>query len=605
MEMGSPWQKTYRRAGCRWALLGTFVVACAAVVVLETRQRPARAQNASGETTGASTSEAVASLYSTAFHVSPGGVPVVPISVAEGGTRFRLRNDQGLMLLPAGEGGPEIEAGKSWILSIVNGRPARLRYFSIVWRSGAGGRRAAHQQVELWRGKGHAARVFERGALFSMAGEIVDRRELVVAVGPFDRFQEAESAHETLSQQGSVSARGVHVEVLSPPSGTVEAVSENSGAKVRSQGALWLKPARTAQSFRASGSPEAPRASKSSSSRATRADTAPQTSVEVFQARAAGVRDKPWVSVGRYRGVLYAAVDREGQLVIVNALPANELLYGLVPSEIYPRAPMESLKAQAVAARGHLLSKIGRRHAGQPFRLCSQTHCQVYGGADKEEPRTTAAVAQTRGELLFSAAEGGLADTVYSASCGGHSESNHHVWNSMPPDEILRGHFDGPSGDRFDLRLDSDSAVAAFLNEPPKTWDSLAPLGGPDRFRWRVTRSPDDLARSLKAYGVGRVVAVDVLKRGVSGRALRVRVRGTRKTVEISGELRIRRAFGGLRSALFVASVADGAVTFSGGGFGHGVGLCQTGSMGMASAGKQYTDILRHYYPGSVLKKLW
>jgi SpoIID/LytB domain protein len=56
---------------------------------------------------------------------------------------------------------------------------------------------------------------------------------------------------------------------------------------------------------------------------------------------------------------------------------------------------------------------------------------------------------------------------------------------------------------------------------------------------------------------------------------------------------------------MFVVKLEGGSATFRGGGFGHGVGLCQTGSIGMAEAGKSYKDILRHYYQGSVLRKLW
>ena len=91
----------------------------------------------------------------------------------------------------------------------------------------------------------------------------------------------------------------------------------------------------------------------------------------------------------------------------------------------------------------------------------------------------------------------------------------------------------------------------------------------------------------------------------MSGRARQVRVVGANRSETVSGELRIRQLFGGLRSSLFVVKVEGGAATFRGGGFGHGVGLCQTGAIGMAEAGKNYRDILRHYYQGSAIRKLW
>jgi SpoIID/LytB domain protein len=69
--------------------------------------------------------------------------------------------------------------------------------------------------------------------------------------------------------------------------------------------------------------------------------------------------------------------------------------------------------------------------------------------------------------------------------------------------------------------------------------------------------------------------------------------------------LRIRQAFGGLRSSLFVVEIKNDDAIFRGAGFGHGVGMCQTGAVGMAEAGKSYQEILRHYYPNTVLRKLW
>src|SRR5207253_2937036 len=84
------------------------------------------------------------------------------------------------------------------------------------------------------------------------------------------------------------------------------------------------------------------------------------------------------------------------QLAVVNAVPEDKLLAGLVPAEMAASSPPEALKAQAVAARNELLAKIGTRHLTDPYRLCSAQHCQVYAGAGREDPRATAAVTATR-----------------------------------------------------------------------------------------------------------------------------------------------------------------------------------------------------------------
>jgi len=312
---------------------------------------------------------------------------------------------------------------------------------------------------------------------------------------------------------------------------------------------------------------------------------------------------------GAYFGKVSVTLDHNGSLAVVKALPEDRFMAGLLPAEIFPNAPDEALKAQAVAARGELLSKIGTRHLGDPFRLCSQTHCQVYLGAGHETPRTTAAVAATRGEVLFTADGKDLADTVYSANCGGHTEHNENAWPDMPALAALRGHRDAPApvagkSDGYAAGVNAEN-VARFIDQPPAAYCGQAHLGAGERFRWTVKRTAAELDKLLGRYRLGEIRAIEVPQRGVSGRALAVRVVGSARSETIRGELRIRQAFGGLRSSLFVVEVKDGQAVFRGAGFGHGVGMCQTGAVGMAEAGRSYQQILRHYYPNTVLRKLW
>jgi SpoIID/LytB domain protein len=307
---------------------------------------------------------------------------------------------------------------------------------------------------------------------------------------------------------------------------------------------------------------------------------------------------------GTYAGRVYVTIDRHGSMAVVNAVPENRLLAGLIPAEIFPSAPEEALKAQAIAARGELLSKIGTRHIGDPYRLCSQTHCQVYAGVGRETPRTTAAVEATRGQVLFEGAD--LADPVYSANCGGHTENNENVWAEMSPLPSLRGHRDdAPRADERYARGITAENVAAFIDKPPPAFCGQARLGAGDRFRWTVTRSAAELEKFFAKYRLGPIKSIQVLDRGVSGRARSVRVVGATGSEVIRGELRIRQAFGNLRSSLFVVDLQGGSAVFRGAGFGHGVGMCQTGAVGMAETGKTYREILRHYYPGTTLRKLW
>jgi len=143
------------------------------------------------------------------------------------------------------------------------------------------------------------------------------------------------------------------------------------------------------------------------------------------------------------------------------------------------------------------------------------------------------------------------------------------------------------------------------IADPPPAYCGQSKLGAGDRFRWTVTRTKDELNKLLSKYRLGAIKTIEVLERGVSGRARSVRVIGAARSEVIHGELRIRQTFGNLRSSLFVVEMQAGSAIFHGAGFGHGVGMCQTGAIGMAETGKSYREILRHYYPGTVLRKLW
>ena len=515
-------------------------------------------------------------IYSAEFRFTRQGLPVVPVAIAEGLARVTISAGAsgGLRLFPEGEGSSEVRGEEAWQVRASATVPAKLSHWAVVWRGKPGQGNEADAQIERWKDLGEKPRRFEQGTVFGVGGEVLDRREVLVGVGPFGKPEGAEHALEALARKATLANPGVFTELVDRPHGQLEAVGSRTGMSVRNEGVLW---------FVAGG--DSP-----------------------LQVEAEGTAGKALTRVsGAYFGKLYVTLDRNGSLAVVNALPEDRLLAGLLPAEIFPNAPGEALKAQAVAARGELLTKIGTRHIGDPFRLCSQTHCQVYSGAGRETPRTTAAVAATRGEVLFTADGKDLADTVYSASCGGHTENNENVWPEMPALPALRGHRDAPAAGKQDIYAAGVSAenVTRFIDQPPAAYCGQAHLGAGDRFRWTVKRTAAELDKLLDQYHLGKIRAIEVPQRGVSGRALAVRAVGSARSETIRGELRIRQTFGGLRSSLFVVEFKNGDAIFRGAGFGHGVGMCQTGAVGMGEAGKSYQEILRHYYPNTVLRKLW
>jgi stage II sporulation protein D len=517
-------------------------------------------------------------VYSNQFAWTRDGLPLVTVRVAEGRSEVTIGASNplgGVRVLPDGEGGAEVKSGTTWTVRVDGGRPSKVRWHVVVARLSPGDERLS-SVLQTWRERSFQPRTFELGTLFGVKGEVLDSRRVLVTVAPHDDEPQARAQARALAEQFHVEA-GVHPELVERPRGTVEA-TDDKGTTVRNDGILWFTPA-------PGGMLELKDVDKEGGGKESR----------------------------RYFGKLYVTVDAKGTLAVVNAVPEDKLLAGLVPAEMMPSSPLEALKAQAVAARNELLAKIGTRHLTDPYRLCATQHCQVYAGAGREDARTTAAVTATRGELVVRDG-GGLVDTVYSASCGGHTEDNDRAWGGAP-DAALRGGLDGDAGTQKRLARFASIAepeIASWLKEsidtPSPRPYCARPREAKSNFRWTAHI---DLAQVTQKAGVGAIETIAVEERGVSGRATRLRITGASGAKEIRGELDIRRALGGLKSALFVLDAKRGPdgklaeLTATGGGHGHGIGMCQVGAVGMAEAGASYQEILQHYYRASHVKHVY
>ena len=522
-------------------------------------------------------------LYASRVNFADDGDPLVTVGIMGGQRQVTLSAPGGLVAMPDGDGGAEVRAGERWTVTLEGGAPAEVREWTVVERVAAADDAAAEAAVARWRERGLKARTFESGSLFAVAGDVMDSRVLLVAVDPVAPGRGADRARALAARYGV--ATEVHRELVRRPRGKV--VARSGEVAVANGSVVWFAPADASAAI----------------------EVKDVVTGDGGSSRATGRQDR------RYLGRVYVAVGADGKLAVVNAISAERLLAGLVPAEMFPTAPPEALKAQAIAARTELLQKIGTRHTEDPFQLCSTQHCQVYGGAGHEHPRATAAVEATRGQVLLregAAAEGraAMVDARYSADCGGHGEHNDAIWGGEA-DQTLRGRRDAAPG-AAGAKSWSDgigvSEVADFLASTADGSYCGATKQSRGRHRWDVDLAGAEMDRLVAAVlpRVGHVKAIEPLERGVSGRVLKVRVRGDRGAQELAGDLAIRRMFGGLKSSLFtVASTASGGFHFRGAGFGHGVGMCQLGAIGMAEAKKTVGEILRHYYPNSRIHALY
>ncbi len=264
-----------------------------------------------------------------------------------------------------------------------------------------------------------------------------------------------------------------------------------------------------------------------------------------------------------YRDKIQVFPGPNQNLWVINELPLEEYLVGLINSEIFSHWPLDALKAQAVAARTFAIFQRGNR-SDRLYDLDSGVNDQVYVGKRLEDDRSRQAVKETEGEIILY--KGNPIFAVYHACCGGKIESPEYLWAGSFP--YLK------------------SIVCTYCLDSP-------------HFLWNYQVEGHRLAKALGrgGYSIPPVAEIQFGERNESGRVLRLFVKGGRTRWEIPGkEFRRLLGYDQLRSTNFWLKESNGFFFFSGLGWGHGAGLCQWGAKGMADAGMDYRTILKYYY---------
>lgn len=309
----------------------------------------------------------------------------------------------------------------------------------------------------------------------------------------------------------------------------------------------------------------------------------------------------------RWRGGVFAGPfrlqpDAYGTWTLVEQVPLERYLLGVVPHEIGAGSPPAALAAQAVLARTWALRNQGR-YGVDGYHLCSDTQCQVYGDPGHAGAAVRQAVAATRLQLL--SWQGEPIHAVYHATNGGVAAGFEEVWSGAPL-PYLQPQLDGVAAlqQRFLIPL-APGQVGALLATRTGLYGASHP-----RFRWSRSLDAAQIAAAVRplAPKLGTPTRLAVLERGPSGRVLALQIQGSAGGAGGSVVLRrdaIRRHLRSLPSTLFLVS-AEGAGRwrFQGGGFGHGAGLSQAGAIELADQGWSAARILAHYYPGTTLVNL-
>lgn len=290
-------------------------------------------------------------------------------------------------------------------------------------------------------------------------------------------------------------------------------------------------------------------------------DIYPEVSADLF------INDKP------FRGFVSVHRQPDGTLMIVNQIDVEDYLYGVLYHEVGSWWPMESLKAQAIAARTYALNQK-QFTAARKFDVYNNQSSQMYGGANSERGRSNHAVDETRGEVLTYQDQ--IFPAYYHAACGGVTRDASELWKvKLPP---LEG------GVRCEY-----------------CWFS-------PHYSWHAKVAAREMEDILKKQGVwvGAITQLEVIGRSPSERVLTAKVVGAEGYKVISAkDLRLWVGSTVVRSENFEVHARGGKIVFEGKGWGHGVGMCQWGALGQSIIGKKYQEILQFYYPGSQIRQIY
>lgn len=352
-----------------------------------------------------------------------------------------------------------------------------------------------------------------------------------------------------------------------------------------------------------------------------------------------------------YRGTMEIAVE-DDKLLLINELPLEEYLYAVIPSEMPTSYGLEALKAQAICARSYAYNQLlSNAYSNYGAHVDDSVSYQVYNNI-AENATSILAVKDTYGKVL-SYNDQVITAYYFSTSCG-HTSSIEQVWSSPTTVDYLTGKiqttFNIVDGEAVyasaitpeTVNFSKESTFESFITKPEfTTYDSEFAW-----YRWKVTISKANIKKSIDKSLAGRYAAspgniqtlvsgdvskdpvyeskaIDTIgevkdiivgKREDSGIISELILVGSKATIKVITEYNIRVLLAPLTaeitrqdkstvsgltmlpSAYFVMKKGEDKITFSGGGYGHGVGMSQNGAKAMADSEKDYVTILQHFY---------
>lgn len=336
-----------------------------------------------------------------------------------------------------------------------------------------------------------------------------------------------------------------------------------------------------------------------------------------------------------YRGEIELQRFSNSDMTVINTINIEEYLYGVVPKEIEYSAPLEAIKAQAVAARTYAYKSMGS-YKKWDFDVVNTISSQVYAGYDDEKESSNKAVDATKGKkVLYNNRPASL---FYFSSSGGMTEDNIYVWGTDIPylksvtDPYEAGNSYNYTWSRTftaeDIKMKlflSDVEIGHILSMEVEEY---TPAGRARKLKIVGTKSSitytnEDIRIILGENGgylPSRMFTINGGRNSSSSETSVLSANGSVSTMDLNGKKAVT-AWGlndilssggginvqGSENSKVISTVVSGVISddkfvLEGKGWGHGIGMSQEGAKGFARNGYTYDQILKHYFPNVIVE---
>lgn len=331
------------------------------------------------------------------------------------------------------------------------------------------------------------------------------------------------------------------------------------------------------------------------------------------------------VEKNKYRDYI-TFLNKGNEIFLINHIELDKYLYGVIPREMPVSAPMEALKAQAIASRSYTLANINK-HIKDGYNLCDTVDCQVYGAYDNEKPTTNQAIDETRG--IYAYYDGKVINATFHSSSGGYTEDSSKVWGgSVPYLVAVKDEFSvNAPNSNWTVEITAREVKEKLLSLGIDIGDiieiqpvEITEANRVQRLKIKGTKGEHILSSSNFRNLVGTTFLkstwfnIDTTGASSSTKVYALSVNSSypkeinlnnayildvRNKATVSRST-VSRAIGKDRTSSLDGTVSSKPTTFvfNGKGYGHGVGMSQYGAMEMAKQGYNFEDIIKHYYQG-------